>query len=156
MAWDDHLEGASAAYRIAASASHRIRVVAGPGAGKSFAMKRRVARLLEAGVEPGRILPVTFTRVAAEDLHRELIGMGVLRCDELQRVTLHSLAMRILMRGHVLEATGRTPRPLNDFELRPMEADLGGGVREIRKKIRAPTTPRQSWTKKTRSGDSRC
>jgi DNA helicase II / ATP-dependent DNA helicase PcrA len=137
MAWDDLLDVASAAYRIASSVSHRIRVVAGPGAGKSFAMKRRVARLLEAGVEPREILPVTFTRVAAEDLHRELIGMGVPRCDELKGVTLHSLAMQILMRGHVLEATGRTPRPLNEFELRPLEADLGGGVREVRRGIRA-------------------
>jgi superfamily I DNA/RNA helicase len=144
MAWDDFLEAASAAYRIAASGSHRIRVVAGPGAGKSFAMKRRVARLLEAGVEPKRILPVTFTRVAAEDLHRELIGMGVPRCDELKGVTLHSLAMQILMRGHVLEATGRTPRPLNEFELRPLEADLGGGVREVRKGIRAYES---AWTR---------
>ena len=39
-------------------------------------MQRRVARLLESGVNPRAILPVTFTRVAAEDLHRELVGYG--------------------------------------------------------------------------------
>jgi DNA helicase II / ATP-dependent DNA helicase PcrA len=139
MAWDEDLDAASPAYGIAASANHRIRVVAGPGAGKSFAMKRRVARLLELDIAAERILPVTFTRVAAEDLHRELVGMDVPGCEDLEGITLHSLAMRILMRGHVLEATGRTPRPLNDFELRPLEADLGrfGGVREIRRLIRA-------------------
>jgi DNA helicase-2/ATP-dependent DNA helicase PcrA len=127
-------------YVIASSTNERIRVVAGPGTGKSFAMKRRVARLLEAGVEPSTVLPVTFTRVAAEDLHRELVGMSVARCDELQGRTLHSLAMRILMRNHVLTVTGRTPRPLNDFELEPLVSDLmgvHGGKRKVNKRKQA-------------------
>lgn len=140
MPWSDALDPLSPAYGIAASANARVRVIAGPGTGKSFAMKRRVARLLEEGVEPASILAVTFTRVAAEDLHRELGGMGVPGCEALNGVTLHSLALRILMRNHVLGATGRIPRPLNDFELKPLEADLAdahGGVRELRKKTKA-------------------
>lgn len=140
MAWSDGLNPLSPAYGIAASANARVRVIAGPGTGKSFAMKRRVARLLEEGVDPRSILPVTFTRVAAEDLHRELVGMNVPGCEALNGVTLHSLALRILMRNHVLGATGRIPRPLNDFELKPLEADLAeahGGVRELRKKTKA-------------------
>ncbi len=99
-------------------------------------MKRRVARLLEDGVAPGAILPVTFTRVAAEDLHRELVGMGVPGCDDLEGVTLHSLALRMLMRNHVLGATGRVPRPLNEFELEPLVCDLKdahGGKKEVKK-----------------------
>lgn len=87
-------------------------------------MKRRVARLLEQGVQPTQILPVTFTRVAAEDLHRELVGMGTPGCDQLNGVTLHSLSLRMLMRNHVLAATGRVARPLNDFELEPLLCDL--------------------------------
>lgn len=140
MAWDDDLDPRSTAFAIASSRNERVRVVAGPGTGKSFAMKRRVARLLEEGVVPERILPVTFTRVAAEDLHRELVGMRVPGCEHLEGTTLHSLALRILTRNHVLQTTGRVPRPLNDFEVRPMEADLAdhhGGVREVRKKIKA-------------------
>ena len=137
MTWSQGLQEGSPAFEIAASENENVRVVAGPGAGKSFAMKRRVARLLESGIEPKAILPVTFTRVAAEDLHRELIGMNVEGCDQLKGTTLHSLALRTLMRNHVLAATGRTPRPLNVFELKPLEADLGahGGLREVRKKI---------------------
>ncbi len=103
-------------------------------------MKRRVARLLEDGVEPARILPVTFTKVAAEDLHRELVQMGVPGCENLRATTLHSLALRALMGAHVLLATGRTPRPLNDFEKKPLEADLKnafGGIREVQKRIKA-------------------
>ena len=74
-----------AAFEIAQSAETRIRVLAGPGAGKSFAMKRRVARLLEdEGVHPDQLLPVTFTRVAAEDLHRELVSLQVAGANQLK------------------------------------------------------------------------
>jgi superfamily I DNA/RNA helicase len=140
MAWSDGLAPGTDPYRIAASPNAQIRVVAGPGTGKSFAMKRRVARLLEASVDPRTILPVTFTRVAAEDLHRELVGMRVPGCEQLRGTTLHSLALRVLMRNHVLDATGRTPRPLNDFEVKPLEADLAaahGGVRGVRRCVKA-------------------
>lgn len=139
MTWSQGLQEGSPAFEIAASDSQNVRVVAGPGAGKSFAMKRRVARLLGAGIEPKSILPVTFTRVAAEDLHRELVGMNVEGCDQLHGTTLHSLALRTLMRNHVLAATGRTPRPLNVFEMKPLEVDLcgHGGLRVVRKKILA-------------------
>lgn len=44
------------------------------------------------------------------------------------------------MRNHVLEATGRTPRPLNDFEMKPLETDMStahGGVRSVRKLLKA-------------------
>jgi len=77
--------------------------------------------------------------VAAEDLHRGASEHGVEGCEEIEGVTLHSLAMRILMRQHVLDATGRTPRPLNEFELEPLLADLRafGGLREVRKQLRA-------------------
>ena len=136
LAWSEGLDPATPAYQIASSANGRVRVVAGPGTGKSFAMKRRVARLLETGVAPDAILPVTFTRVAAEDLHRELVGMDVPGCDDLQGVTLHSLALRMLMRNHVLAATNRVPRPLNEFELEPLICDLmgeHGGKRQVKK-----------------------
>lgn len=137
MAWYDGLAIDSAAFEIAQSAERRIRVLAGPGAGKSFAMKRRVARLLEdEGVHPDQLLPVTFTRVAAEDLHRELVSLEVEGANRLAGRTLHSLAMSILMRGHVLHGVGRTPRPLNEFELQPLLEDLsvGFGNKTQRKK----------------------
>lgn len=127
MAWDSGLDKSSIAYAIAAATGSRVRVIAGPGTGKSFAMKRRVARLLESDVKPEQVLAVTFTRVAAEDLHRELQKLETPGCDKLEGQTLHSLAMRVLRRKHVLEALGRTPRPLNRFEIRAMLCDLCGG-----------------------------
>src|SRR5262245_13743163 len=124
MAWHDDLDPQSVAYDIASALERYLRVVAGPGTGKSFALKRRVARLLEEGVDPERILPVTFTNVAAEDLQREMLQVGVAGCEEIRGSTLHSLCMRILSRQSVLQALGRTPRPLNKFEIEPLLYDL--------------------------------
>jgi DNA helicase II / ATP-dependent DNA helicase PcrA len=141
MPWNDNLVVGSPAYSIAASIHPRIRVLAGPGAGKSFAMKRRVARILEVeGVNPAAVLAVTFTRVAAEDLHRELVSLGVPGAAQLSGRTLHSLAMTILMRQEVLAVLGRVPRALNEFELEPLLADLSnvhGNKHERRRLIRA-------------------
>jgi superfamily I DNA/RNA helicase len=141
MPWNDNLPPWTPAFAIAASVHRRIRVLAGPGAGKSFAMKRRVARILEVeNVPPQRALAVTFTRVAAEDLHRELASLGVSGANALNGRTLHSLAMTILMRQHVLAALGRVPRPLNEFELEPLLADLSnlhGNKHERRRLMRA-------------------
>jgi superfamily I DNA/RNA helicase len=111
VAWNDELNKAGVAYKIASAGENRIRVIAGPGTGKSYAIKRRVARLLEKTVPPEKILAVTFTRVAAEDLHRELQKLDVPGCEDLEGTTLHSLAMRILARKHVLQSLGCMLRP---------------------------------------------
>jgi superfamily I DNA/RNA helicase len=140
MPWDDDLDPQSPAYGIAAATARFVRVVAGPGTGKSFALKRRVARLLEDGENPRRILPVTFTNVAAEDLQREMLLVGVPGCEEIRGSTLHAFCMRILNRQNVLEAIGRVARPLNRFEMEPLLYDLPntfGNKRSRAKRIRA-------------------
>lgn len=135
MTWDAGLDPLSPAYAIASAQNPRVRVLAGPGTGKSYAMKRRVARLLESGVSPAAILPVTFTRVAADDLHRELLQLQVAGCDRLHGRTLHSLALNILSRQHVLASVGRKAHPLTRFEENAMICDLAeahGGKRKAK------------------------
>lgn len=68
MAWNDGIGGVHA--EIAAELRSPVHVLAGPGTGKTTAMMRRVARLLEAGANPKGILAVTFTRTAARDLDK--------------------------------------------------------------------------------------
>ena len=60
--WDDKLTGS--AHDVAAAEASPLKVVAGPGTGKTFALKRRVARSLQEGCQPKHILAVTFTRMA--------------------------------------------------------------------------------------------
>lgn len=123
MAWDDGLEGP--ALEIAASERSPLRVVAGPGTGKTFALKRRVARLLEIGVPPDQILLVTFTRMAALDTEREILALNVPGVDRVRKGTLHAFCFSTLNRAHVLQITGRIPRPLMLFEERFLLEDLG-------------------------------
>ncbi|RUU55345.1 ATP-dependent helicase [Mesorhizobium sp. M2C.T.Ca.TU.002.02.1.1] len=127
MAWDDGLTRRSPAHGIAADEGSRIRTIAGPGTGKSFSMRRRVARLIETGIEPSRILAVTFTRIAAEDIRRELNGLEIEGAQEISARTLHSLAMRILRKQQVIDALGRVTRPLFGFETEPLLFDLDNG-----------------------------
>jgi len=149
MAWDDNLEGV--AYDIAKTDSSPLRVVAGPGTGKSYAMKRRVARLLEVdGADPKRILAVTFTRNAAQSLVDDLHDLGIPGCQEINARTLHSYCFGLLSRQGVFGETGRTPRPLMTFmssavarfEAAPLLADIArsgdfGGARACTSRIRA-------------------
>jgi DNA helicase-2/ATP-dependent DNA helicase PcrA len=126
MAWNDGLDPNTAAYKIAADASQKVRVLAGPGTGKSFAIKRRVTRLLEDGQDPNRMLAVTFTRMSAADLVRDIRSLGVHGSDGVRASTLHSECFRILGKNSVITITGRHPRPLAAFEFEPMLSDLRG------------------------------
>jgi len=89
--------------------------MAGPGTGKSFAMKRRVARLLEAGQEPRRILAVAFTRNSAATLVNDLHALGIANCDQVRVGTLHAFCFSLLSRQDVFDYLGRVPRPLVTF-----------------------------------------
>jgi DNA helicase II / ATP-dependent DNA helicase PcrA len=78
-----------------------LRVLAGPGTGKTTTLSARVEFLLERGVAPERILLLTFTRRSA----REIIGrVRASRRDErVQRVaggTFHSVAHHTLRSHH--------------------------------------------------------
>lgn len=103
-----------------------LRALAGPGTGKTFALIRRLARLLDDGVEPRRILVVTFARTAARDLVAAAARLGEAAANELAPRTLHSYCFSILGRQRVLQATGRVPRIALDFERSILLADLEG------------------------------
>lgn len=122
MTWDDGLTGY--ARDIAASNESPLRVVAGPGTGKTFALMRRVARLLEEGMDPKRILLVTFTRMAARDLEEELNKLNTPSVEQVRKGTLHSFCFSTLSQANVLGLTVRVPRLLLHFEERFLLEDL--------------------------------
>jgi superfamily I DNA/RNA helicase len=148
MSWDTGLAGV--ALKIAATEDSPLRVMAGPGTGKTFAMKRRVARLLEEGVKPKRILAVTFTRTAAANVVKELEALGVPGCEDIRAGTLHSFCFGLLSKQDVFDYLSRIARPLisfnrsgvMQFEAAPLLQDLGslgdfGSKRDCTKRIRA-------------------
>ncbi|MBW4077573.1 MAG: ATP-dependent helicase [Acidobacteria bacterium] len=78
-----------------------LRVIAGPGTGKTTTLTARVEVLLERGVAPERILLLTFTRRAARDIVNRVRALS--GADHVRRVsggTFHSVAHRTLRHHH--------------------------------------------------------
>ena len=129
------------ARRIAETNDTPLRVLAGPGTGKTFALMNRVGRLLADGEQPNRVLVCTFTRTAARDLQDELTRLGVEGVAQVVAGTIHALCFRILSRGDVLDLTHRVPRPLLKFEERFLLQDLHGqnlgGIRDLENLLQA-------------------
>jgi len=127
--------------RFINSRAIRIRCVAGPGTGKTWAMKRRIERLLKEDETVGsRIFAVTFTRNAAAQLKKDLTELDVSGAEDIKASTLHSYAFKNLRRESAIEALGRVPRPCFEFELYPFRHDLAEdfrSVRNVREKLNA-------------------
>lgn len=116
------------AQQFIASKSARVRVLAGPGTGKSYCLKNRILRhVRDEGVEPEKILVLTFTSIAVQDLKKSLIELADenpgLDLKSVEVSTLHSLALR------QLEKEKKNMRLMEKFEvdtmLRDLEPDFG-------------------------------
>jgi DNA helicase-2/ATP-dependent DNA helicase PcrA len=129
----DEIEGAATRELVASNAPF-IRVVAGPGAGKTYALKLRVKRRVREGMDPKRIFVGTFTRAVARALTKDFSAE---ENEEPPVVgTLHQLALKIL-KDHPAALKGRTPKFLLRHETECMLADIGpevGGDLNDRKK----------------------
>ena len=138
MSWDSGL--IEPHLSIASYEGTPLRVMAGPGTGKTFAMMRRIARLLESGVPPKSILAVTFTRTAARDLLEQLNALGTAGAQDVTSSTLHSLSFSILSKNSVFQNTNRIARPLLQFEQDCLLWDLArihGGRRQAEEYVAA-------------------
>jgi ATP-dependent DNA helicase UvrD/PcrA len=136
--WDDGLEGR--ALEIARTDDNPVRVDAGPGTGKTFALMRRVWRLIATGADPRRIFVGTFTRTAASDLKKSLSELGIQGVGQIRAGTIHGYCFGLLAQHEVFEWTRRAPRPLLDFEERFLVEDIGaefGTVSERQDRLEA-------------------
>ena len=71
-------------------------IIAGAGSGKTRTLVYRVAWLVEQGIDPGRILLLTFTRKAAQEMLNRVEAMLGISCRDVSGGTFHSLGYRIL------------------------------------------------------------
>ena len=85
-------------------------VLAGPGSGKTTVITRRVRSLVEeAGVEPGQILVITFTRAAAQEMRQRFeVLMGGKRLPVVFG-TFHSVFFSILKHAYRYDASHIIP-----------------------------------------------
>ncbi len=88
-------------YKAATYLDSHLRIIAGAGSGKTRVVTYRIAYLIQnAGIDPRKILAITFTNKAANEMKeriQEVLGIqgtGTLVC------TIHSLCVRIL-RQHI-------------------------------------------------------
>lgn len=116
--------------RAAHSGAGQVRLLAGPGTGKSRSIEERVRWLVDQGHNADRIAAVSFTRAAARDLEARIHSLGArLGQPALTRVhvsTLHSLALGILRRAGLLRRYPVDPLVLDDWELgNILDAEFG-------------------------------
>lgn len=99
-----------------------IRLVAGPGTGKSFVIEGRVYWLLSAqNIPPENIIAVSFTRAAAKDLkdriYSHCLANNQGNVTNVRVSTLHSLALYILRQTGNLNLYPTDPTIMDDWEL---------------------------------------
>jgi DNA helicase II / ATP-dependent DNA helicase PcrA len=106
-------------HAAAADETHAVRVVAGPGTGKSFTIEDRVSWLLDSGVEGERVAVVSFTRASTHDLRTRIeqaCAVAGYAGTRVRVTTLHSLALRALRAAGVLAAYPVDPTVLDSWE----------------------------------------
>jgi len=99
----------SDAQRSAAQAPEKyVNVVAGPGTGKTTTLVHRVGHLIESGVPASKILVMTFTNRAAQELVERLTAANVPNASHIWAGTFHSFGLELLRKHHHL--FGLTPQ----------------------------------------------
>jgi DNA helicase II / ATP-dependent DNA helicase PcrA len=81
------------------AATHRgspLCIVAGPGTGKTRTLICRIAQRIDEGLDPARVLAVTFTQKAAGELRERLLGLLGARGGSVRVSTFHALGLCIL------------------------------------------------------------
>ena len=84
--------------QAAAHPSGPLLVLAGAGTGKTRTLVARAAWLCEQGMQPGRVLLLTFTRRAADDMLSRASARARSASGRITGGTFHAIAHRIIRR----------------------------------------------------------
>jgi DNA helicase II / ATP-dependent DNA helicase PcrA len=104
-------------------------ILAGAGSGKTKVLTCRVAHLLEMGVQPWRILAITFTNKAAKEMRTRVDNMAGPAAKDVWLSTFHSFCARILRRD--VEVTGLYRRNFAIYDTSDQKALLKRILKEM-------------------------
>ena len=105
-------------------------VVAGAGTGKTRALTGRAASLVKRGVEPSRILLVTFTQKAARAMTERLHDILPDRGEAIWTGTFHGIAHRLLQSYAHLLHYGSSFRVLSGYQSIEIMAEVAAELSE--------------------------
>jgi DNA helicase II / ATP-dependent DNA helicase PcrA len=127
-------------HAAAHDASPRVRLVAGPGTGKSCSIEERVCWLLGQGIPEDAICAVSFTRASALELrirvHRYCQNHGHANAENVRITTLHSLALRLLRAAGQLGAYPADPLVLDGWEQENIFDEEFGSIYSVSRRRR--------------------
>jgi DNA helicase II / ATP-dependent DNA helicase PcrA len=100
----------------------QVRLVAGPGTGKSKTIEKRIAQILNRGAAPNNVYVLSFTVAASNELRNRILGHCANQpcaaaAAGVRVSTVHALALRILRFANLLAALyPHDPCVLDDWE----------------------------------------
>ncbi len=85
--------------RLATTINEHVRIIAGAGSGKTRVLMARIVYLVQdCGILPNRILAITFTNKAANEMKTRLTAQLGSMANVVRISTIHSLCVRMLSR----------------------------------------------------------
>ena len=132
------LEAEKIQRNAALDGNDKVRVVAGPGSGKSKVIEDRLCWLLSRGVDPRRITVLSFTNASVNELRERIVR----NCSEYGDVasvsvsTIHSLALKLLRAVGALERFPTQPIVLGTWELESIFDPEFGAAAQVPTKTR--------------------
>mgnify|MGYP000367850389 CR=1 FL=1 len=103
-------------------------VLAGAGSGKTRVITHKIARLIQAGLDPKRIAAITFTNKAAAEMRERAKGLIGKAAKEVRICTFHALGVHMLRESG--EVLGLKPQfsILDSDDVTSILKDAGGSV----------------------------
>ncbi len=112
------------------AATHRdgpLLVIAGPGTGKTLTIVARIVYLLEKGISPEKIVAITFTNKAAEEIRQRVYAYCSTDSEALFIGTFHKFGLHILR-----EHFNRFPVIASEKEVFEILSDIAGKERALK------------------------
>lgn len=120
-------------------------IVAGAGSGKTAVLTTRTALLLSHGVPPERILALTFTKKAAEEMRKRITALAGPGAQHICMGTFHSVFIRFLRPYAHLLGFGENFTILDEDDSKSVMRRVSDAI------LGAGRPPRDTWTQQQKT-----